>query len=257
MNKSLPIANAFALIIMLIINYLSNTGIFNSNTMESVSDAYTNHFTPAGYAFSIWGVIYLGLLGFVIYTGRSLFSEQREVPELRQVGWWFVLSCMFNSVWVLAWLYNYTAISVLLMIALLGCLLKVILNTRMELDYHPFKKYLFVFWPFAVYTGWVSIALVANLAAWLTKIGWSGWGISEIAWTVVMICIAGLVNILMVLKRNLREYAMAGIWGLVAVAVANPDSNVISYSCYGMSLLILVVVLLNGLKHSDRSANRM
>ena len=75
MKKSLPIANAIALIITVIINYLSNTGIFNGNTMGSVSAEYHNIFTPAGYAFSIWGLIYLGLFGFVIYTGRALFSR--------------------------------------------------------------------------------------------------------------------------------------------------------------------------------------
>lgn len=259
MTKLLSIANALALIITLAINYLSNTGIFNGNTMETVSDSYANLFTPAGYAFSIWGLIYLGLLAYVVYTGRSAFSGKEELPELRQIGWWFVISCLANSFWVLAWLYNYTAISVLLMILLLFSLLKIIMNTRMELDYHPIKKYLFIFWPFAFYAGWVSIALIANISAWLTKIGWNGWGFSEVTWTLIMICIAGLINIYMVWKRNLREYALVGIWGLVAVAIGNSDggTEAIVYGCYGMSLIILVFIVLNGLKDRERSVNRM
>ena len=256
MPKLLPIANALALIGTLLINYLSNTGIFNGNIMETVSDAYANLFTPAGYAFSIWGLIYLGLLGFVIYTGRSLFRHSEEVPELRQVGWWFVLSCLANSLWVLAWLYDYTGLSVLLMLTLLGCLLKIILNTRMELDYHPFKKYLFVFWPFAIYAGWVSIALVANIAAWLTKLGWNGWGLSEVTWTVIVICLAALVNVFMILQRNLREYALTGIWGLIAVAASNEVSAII-YTCYGISLLLLGVIIYNAMKNRERSLSRM
>ena len=252
----MKLANILALVITLLINYLSNTGIFNGNTMETVSDAYANLFTPAGYAFSIWGLIYLGLFGFVIYTGRSLFSKAEEVPELQQVGWWFVASCVANSLWVLAWLYDYTGLSVLLMLALLGCLLKIIVNTRMELDYHPFKKYLFIFWPFAIYAGWVSIALVANIAAWLTKLGWSGWGLSEVTWTIIMICIAGLINIFMVLTRNLREYAITGIWGLGAVAAAS-DYRVITYSSFGVMLVILIVVMINSLKHRKRNFSSM
>jgi len=254
--KTLPIANALALIVTIIINYLSNTGLFNGNTMGSVSEAYDNLFTPAGYAFSIWGLIYLGLLGFVVFTGRSLFSGKEEVPELRQIGWWFVASCVANSLWVFAWLYDHTGLSVLLMIVLLGSLLKIIVNTRMELDYHPFKKYLFVFWPFALYAGWVSIALVANISAWLTSINWSGWGLPEVSWTVVMICMAGVINIFMVLKRNLREYALVGIWGLLAVAASN-DSTVIIYSCYGVSLLILGSIVLNGLRNRKRTFSSM
>lgn len=255
--KNLSIANALALIVTLIMNYLSNTGIFNGNTMETVSDAYDNYFTPAGYAFSIWGVIYLGLIAFVIYTSRSAFSKKPEMPELRQIGWWFVLSCVANSLWVLAWLYDFTAISVLLMIGLLVCLLMIIRNTRMELDYHPFRKYLFVFWPFALYAGWVSIALVANIAAWLTKIGWNGWGISEVTWTLIAICLAGLINVFVVLNRNLREFALVGIWGLIAVSVANSDNELIKYSCYGVSLLILLTVGWNALRHKERSFDRM
>ena len=252
----MKLANFLALVITLVINYLSNTGIFNGNTMETVSDAYANHFTPAGYAFSIWGLIYLGLFGFVIYTGRSLFSKAEEVPELQQVGWWFVASCVANTLWVLAWLYDYTGLSVLLMLALLGCLLKIIINTRMELDYHPFKKYLFIFWPFAIYAGWVSIALVANIAAWLTKLGWSGWGLSEVTWTIIMICIAGLINIFMVLRRNLREYALTGMWGLGAVAAAS-EYQAITYSCFGVMLVILVFVIFNALKYRKRSISSM
>jgi hypothetical protein len=75
MKKTLQIANILALIITLIINYLSNTGIFNGNTMATVSARYQNFFTPAGYAFSIWGVIYLGLAAFVIYQSWGFFIE--------------------------------------------------------------------------------------------------------------------------------------------------------------------------------------
>ena len=260
MKKTLPVANALAFIVMVVINYLSNTGIFNGNTMETVSDAYANLFTPAGYAFSIWGLIYLGLFGFVIYTGRSLFSKAEEVPELQQVGWWFVASCVANSLWVLAWLYDYTGLSVLLMLALLGCLLKIIINTRMELDYHPFKKYLFIFWPFALYTGWITVALIANISAWLTKIGWNGWGISENIWAIIMIGIAGIMNILVVRTRNLREFALAGIWGLIAVAASNEGdqgSTAVVFTCYGVSALIFAFIVLNAMKSRQRSFDRM
>ena len=68
MKKILSLVNGVALIATLFMNYLSNTGLFNDNTNKTISDLYNNYFTPAGYAFSIWGFIYLGLLGFVFYT---------------------------------------------------------------------------------------------------------------------------------------------------------------------------------------------
>ena len=152
--KKLQIANGIALVTTIIINYLSNTGLFNGSTMKTVSLKYHNYFTPAGYAFSIWGLIYLGLLGFVFYTGRSLFKKiddqvNNEKDVVLKIGWWFVISCAGNSLWVVMWLYDYIGISVLLMLLVLFSLLKIILNTRMEqtvITKVPMKKQNMVWW---------------------------------------------------------------------------------------------------------------
>ena len=247
MKKTLQIANGISIVATIVINYLSNTGIFNGNTVANVSDKYHNYFTPAGYAFSIWGIIYLGLLGFVFYTGSSLFKKNPDHDNLDndlvlKIGWWFVISCIGNSFWIIAWLYGYIGITVILMLIVLFSLLKIIINTRMELDFHPIKKYVFIFWPFAIYAGWITVALIADIAAWLTKINWDGWGISQITWTIILIIIAGLINVFMIWKRNLREYALVGVWALVAIAIANWDGvKSIVYS----SIIIAAIILIN------------
>ena len=259
MKKTLQIANSIALVFTIVMNYLSNTGIFNGNTMKTVSDKYHNYFTPAGYAFSIWGLIYLGLLGFVFYTGLTFFKKNTdntntENDNVVKIGWWFVVSCVANSLWVVAWLYDYTGLSVILMLILLFSLLKIIVNTRMELDFHPLKKYLFIFWPFAIYAGWITVALIADIAAWLTKLNWNGWGISQITWTIIMIVVAGSINVLMVWKRNLREYALVGIWALIAIAVSNKnEAQTIVYACFIVSAIILISILIS----SSKTANRL
>lgn len=260
MKKTLIICNGIALIATIVVNYVSNTGLLNGNTMKTVSDKYFNYFTPAGYAFSIWGLIYLGLLGFVFYTGRSLFKNDEDNPILLKIGWWFVISCCANSLWVIAWLYDYTGVSVLLMALIFISLLKIVINTRMELDDHPFKSYLFIFWPFSLYFGWISVAFIANVAAFLTKINWSGWGISEVSWTIVMICIAGLINIFMIWTRNLREYGLVGIWTLLAIAVSNGNNNgnlYIIYACYIVAAIVFFVTIISALKNRHRSLDNM
>lgn len=133
MKKTLQVLNGIAVVTMIIMGYLSNTGIFNDKTMASVSAEYQNLFTPAGYAFSIWGLIYLGMLGFVIYYGRSLFKTNiKEDNTVTEVGWWFFISCLANSLWVIVWLYDYTLVSLILMLALLFSLLKIVVKTKME-----------------------------------------------------------------------------------------------------------------------------
>lgn len=250
MKKLLQISNAVALICTLVINYLSNTGFFNGKTISTISDQYHNYFTPAGYAFSIWGVIYIGLLVFVIYCGRGLFKSTDDDWPVLKIGWWFVISCVANSFWIISWIYDYIGLSVLIMLVLLFSLIKIILNTRMELDDLPLKKIAFVWWPFCIYSGWISVALIANVAAWLTKIEWNGFGISEIVWTLIMIIVAGTLNLWIIWKRNMREFALVGVWALVAIAVAN--WNVVTFISH-VSVVVAAILLINISIHAYRN----
>ena len=105
MKKILQILNGIAFVSVVFINYLSNTGVMNGKTIGSLSDSIRSLFTPAGYAFSIWGLIYLFLLGFVIYQGRSLFVKVKNDDFVEKIGFWFIISCIANSAWIFAWIY--------------------------------------------------------------------------------------------------------------------------------------------------------
>lgn len=253
MKKTLQVANIIALIVTVVINYLSNTGVFNNSTMASVSARYQNYFTPSGYAFSIWGLIYLLLAAFAIYQAQGI-SGKREVPAVvEKIGWLFVLSCAANSAWVLAWLYDFTGLSVLIMIILLCSLWMIIVRTRMEMDLIPIKKIALTWWPFAIYLGWISVALIANVAAYFTKIGWDGFGLSPVAWTVIMICVAGMVYIGLTWKRNLRESSMVGVWALVAVAVANWGT---APAVVNAALIVSAIIFISSGIHAYRNRGR-
>ena len=247
-TKLLAVTNGVAFIATIVMNYLSNTGIFNGNDNKSVSDKYFNLFTPAGYAFSIWGIIYLGLLGFVFYTGRTLFKKDVDNTLLLRIGWWFVISCLANSVWIVFWLYELPGISALIMMVIFYALAKIILNINAGMKKFSFIDYLFVALPFTLYLGWISVAFIANIAGFLTKINWNGFGISALTWCLVMISIAGLINLFMVWKRNLPEYGLVGIWALLAISVSNAknsDGITIVYTCYAVSVILLGAILVN------------
>jgi hypothetical protein len=248
MTRTFQYTNILALVATIVVNYLSNTGIFNGNTMSSVSAKYHNLFTPAGYAFSIWGLIYLALIGFVIYQSKGIFKT-KEVPKVvDKIGWMFVLSCLANCLWIIAWLYDYTGLSVLIMVLLLIALICIVFRTRMELDLLPLKKIAVECWPFAIYLGWICVALIANVAAYLTKIQWDGLGMGEVWWTIVMIVVATGINIMLIWKRNLRESAGVGAWGLAAVAIENWN-EVQGY----LALLAVVVILISSGIHAYRN----
>lgn len=221
MKKTVQLTNIVGFIITLYINYATSTGVINNTTQADVSDAYATLFTPAGYAFSIWGFIYVLLFGFIVYQSRSLFVKVRNDEFILKTGWWFVLSCAANSLWCYLFVSDYMLASVFVIFLLLFCLLKIILNNRMELDDKPISVIVFVWWPFVIYSGWLTVACIANVATHLVKVEWNGWGISEVTWTLVMMGVATSVNLIVTWSRNMREFALVGAWALIAIAIAN------------------------------------
>lgn len=250
MKKTLQISNGIALVSTIIINYLSNTGKINNTTIGEVSKELYSLFTPAGYAFSIWGFIYLLLIGFIIYQGRSLFVKVRNNDFILKTGWWFVISCVANSAWVFAWLYGYTGLSCVFIFLLLLSLLKIVINNAMELWDAPISTILFLWWPFTFYSGWVTVASIANVSSYLVKTDWDGFGISPVIWTISMIGIATLINIMVTWKRNMREFALVGAWALIAIAVANKsEQETIYITAVAAATLLLVSSGIHGFKN--------
>jgi len=241
MKKTLQICNGIALVSTIFINYLSNTGAINNTTIGELSDGLNTLFTPAGYAFAIWGFIYLLLLGFIIYQGRSLFVKVRDDDFVLKIGWWFVVSCIANSAWIFAWLYGYTGLSCVFIFLLLIALLKIVMNNSMELWDAPISVIAFLWWPFVFYSGWVTVASIANVSSYLVKIGWDGFGISAMTWTILMIIIATIINLLVTWQRNMREFALVGAWALIAIAYANNDSNMTIVYTAGIAAAVLII----------------
>ncbi|WP_396179888.1 tryptophan-rich sensory protein [Flavobacterium sp.] len=243
MKRTLQIANGIALVSTIFINYLSNTGLINNATIGEVSKGLQNLFTPASYAFAIWGFIYLLLIGFIFYQGRGLFSSAKPNADdvVLRIGWWFVISCIANSAWVFLWLYGLTGISCIFILLLLFSLLQIIFRCRLELDLEPFSKMLFVAWPFVFYAGWVTVASIANISAYLFKISWDGFGLPPDSWAIIMIIVAVFVNIWAIYSRNLREFALVGAWALVAIGIRNQNTfeNVTTIAYFGAGFLLL------------------
>src|SRR5690554_4050518 len=241
MKRTLQVANIIGFILVIIINALGGSGALNGTSVGDVSNANPNLFTPAGYAFSIWGFIYLLLLGFIIYQSRSLFKPVRDDEFILKTGWWFILSCFANMMWITFWVYGFMEYSVLAIFILLFSLLKIVMKNRMELWDAPISVIACLWWPFVIYSGWVTVASIANVSAYLTSINWSAWGYSEVFWTVTMIIIAGIINLAVTWQRNMREFALVGAWALVAICVANWEVS----STVANSALVVAIVLVS------------
>ncbi len=245
MKKSLQILNGIAFGSTVFINYLSNTGIMDGKTIGSVSDNIKSLFTPAGYAFSIWGVIYLLLLGFSIYQSRSLFKKEKEDSFVVKIGFWFIISCIANCCWVFSWVYGYTGLSCFFIFLLLISLLKIIINLNINTHKVGSLKFVFLHLPFIMYSGWVTVASIANVSSYLVKIDWNGFGISAEIWTIIMVIIAIIINTIMLFKRNMSAFALVGSWALIAIGIANQTKeNTVDYTAFiAASFLIIMVAI--------------
>lgn len=224
MQKLLSIINAIVILLVVAWNGYTGANGLNGNTVGNLSDKYFNLFTPAGYAFAIWSLIFIGLLILAGYTLKVAFSSNDEDNFVSKMSPWLIAANLFNCIWLYVWLYEYTLTSVFVMLAILVSLLAIIVKLNLNLTEKSKAFRFLVSIPLAIYAGWISVATVANISALLATYNWSPI-FSETVWTVVMILIAALVNVYMVINRQLYAFGAVGIWAITAIIVRHYESN--------------------------------
>ena len=249
----LPILNAIALFFTLVVNYLANALPINGLATGEISDRFDVFFKPAGYAFSIWGLIYLGLLVFVIY---QFTPGRRAADSVSKIGPFFSLNCLANALWLLLWHFQLFTLSVAVMLAILISLTKIYKNLEIGRSLvHPAVKW-FVHFPFSLYLGWICVATIANITIYLNWLTWDGFGISAKIWFGV-VCLLGLV-LSMTFAINHGDYTVTLVilWAYVAVAVKNADVagvNTISWIAAFLAVLPVGFALVKS-RRAARSA---
>lgn len=247
--KLLSTVNLIVTLFLIYWNYLSNTGIIGGKTIGDLSAKYTSMFTPAGYAFAIWGIIFLGLVVFGVFSVYLAFVKPTKYHHVQQGIPFLIVANLLNAVWVYLWLTENILLSVICMALIFLSLLKVVINLRMELWDAPCKVIVFVWWPIDFYFGWIMVALVANASSYLNSIGFS-FGLKEQTWGIIMIVTVTLINFLLVQYRNLREVALVAVWALIAIAVRHWETEVtIAYPAALAAGFLFMTVQLHAFKN--------
>ncbi|MDQ6902296.1 MAG: hypothetical protein M3139_04685 [Bacteroidota bacterium] len=215
---ALVILNSITLVIMLLANFAGATGFFTKENVGDISHKYDTLFAPAGYTFIIWSVIFLLAICFAIYQWVLLKNDDPK-NYISRTGIWFIVSNVANASWLYCWLNEQLGLSVICIVILLISLINLAINLRLELDDVPVREIFFVWWPITFYLGWIMVATIACIAAWLTSIGWMRFGISENIWAIALIIIACFIYILLIMKRNMREASSVGVWAFIGIAV--------------------------------------
>lgn len=234
--------NLLAALFALIVNILSNALPINGLNTGEISDRFEVYFVPAGYVFSIWGVIYIGWIAFVIFQFRP---SQKESPRLRRLAYWFALSCVFNAAWLFCWHYEQFGLSVLVMLALLATLI----ISYLRLDVGRLKVSASERWsvdvPFGLYLGWVSVAAIANITSFLYFIQWNGFGIDPQVWAVIMLTVASALGLLMAVTRRDAAYLLVFVWAFAGIALKQSATALVADAAWGAAAIALGLALIS------------
>lgn len=209
-TKILKISTVIAYVTMVAVNYIAVLLPLGGRDTGEISDNYPNLFAPAGYAFSIWGLIYTLLGIYVIY--QFWCKNEALIQRVNQI---FIVNALFNASWLFAWHYDLIGISVLIMLGLLITLIKIADIFRTN-ALNSKEKWL-VRLPFSIYFGWITVATIANITIFLVSIGWNGFGLSESLWTVLVLLIGTLIGSWRMLKDRFFPYGLVLLWAYGAI----------------------------------------
>lgn len=200
------IVAAITFIAMLVVNFLANSLPIGGNTTGDISDAYSTLFTPSGFTFSIWGLIYTLLFVFVVllFTNPELLSVNKERVLLL-----FSAVNIFNILWLLAWHNDKIVLSTVVMLALLSTLL-VILTSIAKTDTLPFIT-------FSIYAGWISVATVANISIMLVKLDYAIFMNNQQIWFGIVLGVTAIIGLYMILKERNPYYVGVFLWAYIGI----------------------------------------
>jgi hypothetical protein len=217
-----------------------STTILGGKLTAEISDANPTLITPAGYVFSIWGVIYILLGIFVVFQALPSLKG-KEYHE--KIGWLFVLSSLLNIAWLFLWQFEYLSLSVVLMFLLLATLIAIYLRFNIGKSTVSLSEKLAIHVPFSVYLGWITIASIANVAVTLVSVKWDGFGISQETWATLIIIIALIITLLVIATRKDVAYGLVIIWASVGIAVKQSGSqNIVTIT--EISAIIVAIALI-------------
>jgi len=219
----------------LVVNGLANALPLNGLETGEISDRFAIYFVPAGYVFSIWGLIYLGLLAFTVYQA---LPAQRENPRLQRIRGWYTLSGLANIVWIFLWHYEVFPLTIVAMLIILGSLIVTFLRLGIGVSAAATGETWAVRVPFSIYLGWISVATVANATQLLYYLNWNGFGIAPEAWAVIMLVVAAGIALAMSLTRGNIAYVLVFVWAYAGIAVKHAPTPVVAIPAGVLAVLL-------------------
>lgn len=214
--------NLVSYLTMITFNALANALPLNGMTTGEVSDRFPNLFTPAGFTFAIWGVIYVMLLVYVLYALR--YSNRGILRETyRKISVYFAISSFANALWIVCWHYELIFLSWILMLVILVCLTMInesFMGIRMR-----HEERFSIRWPFSIYFGWILVATIANTTILFVRFTGQNIGFPQILWTILVLLLGVVLVALLSIRNKEPILSLVFLWTLFGILVNHLSSN--------------------------------
>jgi hypothetical protein len=224
------------------INILANALPINGLNTGQISDSFQVYFVPAGYVFSIWGLIYLGLIALSVFQA---LPSQKANPRMRNTGWWIALGGLANIIWIFLWHYQQFPLTLVAMLTLLATLIVTYLRLEIGKTTVSNAEKWAVRVPISIYLGWITVATVANVTSLLDYLNWNGFGLPPEIWMVIILAAVLVIACLVIYTRRDIAYTLVILWALAGIAIkfaAVPAVAIPTWITFGLVALYLLVV---------------
>jgi benzodiazapine receptor len=222
------------------VNAAANVLPINGQQTGVISDRFDVLVIPAGYVFSIWGLIYLLLAAFTIDQARP---SRAADPTLRRLGWLPALSGVLNTGWLLLFHYEAFVLTVPVMVALLVTLIAINAITFADRERLTGLARWTVRLPFSVYLGWITVATIANIAQTLDSIGFDAFGIEPTLVASAVLLVGLAIAVTFVLRFADAAYGAVIVWAYAGIAVKEADTALVPWVAAGGAVLVGGLVL--------------
>jgi hypothetical protein len=241
--KKISISQIITILITLLtitVNGLANALPLNGQGTGEISDRFDIYFVPAGYVFSIWGLIYLGLVTFTIYQA---LPAQKDNPLLKRIYPAYWIGNLANAVWIFLWHYEIFSLTLVAMLTILVSLLYIYIQiSKAKPELVNVQKW-FVKLPVSIYLGWISVATIANVSQVLFFFDWGGWGITPAVWAVILLAVATVLGLLMQWRENNISYVLVLVWAFIGINNSQADTALVANAALLASVLLVLAII--------------
>ena len=231
--------NILFTLVTIFVNVLANALPLNGKNTGEISDQFSIYFVPAGYVFSIWGLIYLGLIFFAVFQA---LENQKEEAWLRDISPYYWIASISNMAWIFLWHYEIFEFTLIAMVSLLVSLI-MIYKRISGIKFNQMGK-VAVGLTFSIYLGWVSVATIANASQVLYFLGWDGGLFSPQTWAVIMLWVAAALGIWMVISEQDVAFVLVLVWAFAGIAFKFEGISTVSLSAWQANMVLSLGALI-------------